>query len=108
MFASSRRQPGVSFCYDYFVLTIPNALAPSQDEFTIAALLSESSVRRVADIQRRVTAALGDAVWIAPENCLHITLMEVICDADYGNQPRKQLFSDWYSKYNETAKEIIG
>lgn len=51
---------------------------------------------------------LGDAVWIAPEHCLHITLMEIICDTNYGSYSRKQLFSDWYRNYCEIARDVIG
>ncbi|HSW36868.1 MAG TPA: hypothetical protein VLG37_00695 [Candidatus Saccharimonadales bacterium] len=90
------------------MLTIPNALAPSEDEYTIANLLSNASIRNVEQIQQQIVKLLSDVVWITPSNCLHITLMEIICNTDYGNLPRKQLFSDWYRHYSEIAKEIIG
>lgn len=89
------------------MLTIANALNPSYDEFTLATLLGKSTVQEVALIQKQLDTLLGDSVWLTPPNCLHVTLMEIICDADYGNTPRKELFDAWYADYGALAKQII-
>lgn len=89
------------------MLTIPNGLTPSLDEYAIVALLGNSSVRLLTDVQKQLYALIGDALWVAPARCLHITLMEIICDADYGDLSRRRLYSDWYNKYGKITKEII-
>lgn len=94
-------------CYNDSVLTIPNALAPSGDEHAIVSLLSDSLVHQIVDIQKELQKRLGDVLWVPPTNCLHITLMEIICNADYGKVPRMQLFSEWYGTYGTAVKEVI-
>lgn len=89
------------------MLTLSNALTPSHDEYTIAALLSQRSIVAVQKIQEQLHQQLGDAIWLTPANCLHMTVMEIICSTDYGNTSRKQLFSEWCKQYAHIAKEVI-
>ena len=87
--------------------TIVSPRTPSQDEYGIVATFSESSLDALSIIQDSLTEHLGDSIWLTPRRALHCTLMEIICDRDYGNVPRKQIFDDWYKNYNQTVLETL-
>jgi hypothetical protein len=88
-------------------MTTVSPLVHSPDEHSIAAVLSRESIEKVVAIQRQLKTMLGDAIWLTPANALHMTLMEIICDTEYKELPRKQHFMNWYERYNDTVKEII-
>ena len=87
--------------------TIVSPLVYSEDEYNIAALLSSSVIQKVSALQNQFKELLGDAIWLTPVNCLHITLMEIICDAKYKVFSRENHFKNWYVKHNEQTREII-
>ena len=87
--------------------TVVSPLVYSEDEYNLAALLSPSAVQKVGVIQEQLQKLLGDAIWLTPTNCLHITLMEVICDTEYKDFSRAQYFNEWYEKYNEQVRRTI-
>jgi hypothetical protein len=89
------------------MLTIPNLKIPSEDEYSIARLMSAESVLKIKAIQTQLTQLFGDAIWLCPTITLHSTLMEIICDTQYKSLTRKQHFERWYSQYNQIAREIL-
>ena len=89
-------------------VTIVSPLVHSPDEYDVAFLPTNDSLQKITAIQERLTAILGDAIWISPPQVLHSTLMEIICDADYTGLTRQQHFDAWYERYNNVAKETIG
>jgi len=77
------------------------------EEYNIATLLTDTSRRQIEALQAQFKHILGDAIWLTPSNCLHSTLMEVICDAEYRGLSKQEHFQHWYKNYSEQTKEII-
>lgn len=87
--------------------TIPDPQAPSHDEHAIVVAFSEDSLAVLSALQHQLRGILGDTIWLTPERALHSTVMEIICDTDYGMVPRKELFTDWYQQYDQIVAETI-
>jgi hypothetical protein len=87
--------------------TIPTALTLSYDEYGIVTTFSEESLVALSTLQNQLAGILGDAIWLTPRRALHSTLMEIICDIDYGDTPRKQLFADWHEQFNQIVSKTI-
>lgn len=87
--------------------TIETLQTPAQDEYAIVATFSKQSLDVLTHIQSQISERLGDAVWLTPRAALHSTLMEIICDRDYGTVSRKEIFTSWYEEYNQTVSEIL-
>lgn len=68
--------------------TIATPKVLSGDEHSIVSLMSEECLRQVITVQTRLKEVFGDTIWLQEPPALHITLMEVICDTDYGNRSR--------------------
>lgn len=78
------------------IITPPNH---SEYEHSIVKLLDGSCLERAVGIQQELKAIFGDAIWLQEPQSLHITLMEIIADIDYGIYPREVLFKEWYKAY---------
>ena len=93
----------------YYVLmqTIVTPPLFSEDEYAIVRILSDDSSNKVADIQVRLVELFGDAIWLQQPPSLHITLMEIICDAKYYLKSRRKYFRDWQDSYSEIVKEVL-
>lgn len=89
------------------IKTIPTLQAPSHDEYAIVAKFSETSLATLSTLQNQLVDILGDAIWLTPQRALHSTLIEIICDVDYGVSSRKQLFDNWHEQYNQIVAENI-
>lgn len=87
--------------------TIPTPPAYSDNEHSIVSLLNGECLQQAIAIQSKLKTLFGDAVWLQEPPSLHITLMEIICDADYGDLSRAKLFQDWYAAYNSTIKDAL-
>jgi len=87
--------------------TVPTPQTPSYDEYGIVATFSETSLAALYTLQSQLEEVLGDAIWSTPQRALHATIMEIICDIDYGTSFRKQLFTDWRHRYNQIVAETI-
>ncbi|HSX42668.1 MAG TPA: hypothetical protein VLF59_01125 [Candidatus Saccharimonadales bacterium] len=87
--------------------TIETPQTPSHDEYAIVATFSEQSLDKLALIQDQLSERLGDVIWLTPRAALHSTLMEIICDRDYGRTPRKQIFTDWHNTYSLAMSETL-
>lgn len=57
-------------------------LTPSIHEYGIVATFSDATLDSLVAIQATIKDKLGDAVWLAPRQALHSTLMEIICDTN--------------------------
>ena len=79
----------------------------SEDEYNIAALLSPQSVQKIGALQNRLEQMLGNGIWPTSPNCLHITLMEIICDSEYKGLSRAEHFRLWHEKYNRLTRDVI-
>lgn len=86
--------------------TIETPQTPSHDEYGIFATFSEQSLDQLVEIQDQLSECLGDAIWLTPRRALHSTLMEVICDKDYG-VPRKQLFDTWHAEHGDAVAKTF-
>jgi hypothetical protein len=89
------------------MLTVVTPPVYSEDEHSIASLLTEHSRQHATHIQNQLTQLFGDAIWLQAPPSLHITLMEIICDTEYAGPSRKQQFMEWHEKYGQRAKEVI-
>ena len=87
--------------------TIISPLEYSPDEYNIVAMPSGESLEKITQLQSQLKNILGDAIWLMQPSCLHITVMEVICDTDYGDQSRKDLFEQWHKQYNDIVREVL-
>ncbi|HEX7963784.1 MAG TPA: 2'-5' RNA ligase family protein [Candidatus Saccharimonadales bacterium] len=87
--------------------TIVTPLRHSDHEHAIVALWSSATVRQLAAIQSQLVQLFGGDIWLQQPPALHGTLMEIICDADYGDRSREQLFKEWYATHNQTVKEVL-
>lgn len=79
----------------------------SPDEYSIARLLSTESASHVVTIQTKLQDLFGDAIWLQEPPSLHVTLMEIICDAEYHGRSRRQLFEEWYAAYSEAVTDVL-
>jgi len=70
-------------------------------------MLSDETLKKVTALQAQLKRALGDAIWLTPPTCLHVTLMEIIWDADYKGKSRKKYFEQWYKQYGQVTKEVL-
>lgn len=82
-------------------------LVHSPDEHNIAFMPDKMAIQKILEVQAQLKSQLGDAIWLTPPNALHCTLMEIICDTDYGGLPREEIFANWYERYGEMAKRVI-
>lgn len=87
--------------------TVVSPLEYSPHEYNIVVMPSGESLEKVTQLQSRLKNILGDAIWLMPPNCLHITVMEIICHADYKDQSRRELFEQWHKHYSDTVKEVL-
>lgn len=87
--------------------TIVSPFEYSPDEYNIVVMPSPELVGKIAALQDQLKDKLGDAIWLMGPHSLHVTVMEIICHMDYGNQSRKTLFEQWYKQYNAVAKDIL-
>jgi hypothetical protein len=95
-------------CYNFYMTeTIPTLQTPSYDECGIVATFSEESLANLSALQKQLGTILGDSIWLTPTQALHGTLMEIICDIDYRDVSRKDLFSDWHERYNQMVIETL-
>lgn len=89
------------------MLTIPSPLVHSKDEHNIAILLSKAATQYVAALQEKLVQTFGDAIWLQQPPALHVTVMEIICDAEYRDKTRAEHFAQWYQKYNRIVHEVL-
>ena len=87
--------------------TIATPPLHSGHEHAIVALWSGATVRQMVAIQNQLVRLFGDTIWLQQPPALHGTLMEIICDTDYGDQSRERLFKRWYTAHNQTAGEVL-
>ena len=87
--------------------TIATPRTHSENEHAIVALLSGECLRQATALQRQLKNLFGDCLWLQEPPSLHITLMEIICDADYGGQSRRELFRQWHAQYGEVTKKLL-
>lgn len=87
--------------------TIISPLEYSPDEYNIVAMPYGESLEKITQLQSQLKNILGDAIWLMQPDCLHITVMEIICHIDYGDQSRRELFEQWYKQYNVATKEVL-
>ncbi len=87
--------------------TIISPLEYSPDEYNIVAMPFGDSLEKITRLQSQLKNILGDAVWLMQPSCIHITIMEIICHADYGDQSRRELFEQWHKQYNDIVKEVL-
>ncbi len=69
--------------------------------------LSTTLQNRILKIQRRLIDAFGDAIWCAPTETLHITLMDWLAPLITYDKPKDALFEDIYPAYDEALKECL-
>jgi 2'-5' RNA ligase len=86
------------------IITLPNH---SEYEHSIVKLLDGGCLEHSVSIQQELKAIFGDAIWLQEPPSLHITLMEIIADADYGNYSREVLFKQWYKAYSDVLQNIL-
>lgn len=87
--------------------TIPTPPVLSDNEYSIVSLLNGDCLEEAIAIQSKLKTLFGDAIWLQEPPSLHITLMEIICDTDYGELSRAKFFQDWYTAYNSTTKNVL-
>lgn len=87
--------------------TIPTPAVHSENEHAIVALFSDASVRQAVAIQEQLVQIFGDAIWLQQPPALHITLMEIICNAEYKDISRQEHFRRWYEAYNQIVPETL-
>lgn len=87
--------------------TVISPFEYSPDEYNIVVRPSEESLDKIAKLQNQLKSLLGDTIWLMKPNALHITVMEIICHADYKDQNRKELFEEWYKQYNAITKDFL-
>lgn len=92
----------------FMLRTMVSPYVYSEDEYNIAALLSNRARRRVTILQDRLKRVLGDVIWLMPANCLHVTLMEIICDTECRDLSRAEHFKLWHKKYSKPTRAAIG
>ena len=89
------------------MFSIVSPKAHSDNEHTIVSLLNGTCLEQAIKLQNKLGQMLGDSIWLQEPKSLHITLMEIVCDTDYGSISRKEVFEQWYIENNETVKNII-
>lgn len=87
--------------------TTVSPLIHSPEEHSIVAMPDDETIERIVAIQHQLKSLLGDVIWLTPPHTLHITLMEVICNAEYQGLSREEHFTNWYERYNQKTKETI-
>lgn len=87
--------------------TIVSPFEYSPDEYNIVVMPSRELIQKIVQLQDQLKSRLGDAIWFMPPSSLHITVMEIICDIDYGNQSRKELFERWHQQYGEIVRAVL-
>lgn len=87
--------------------TIPTYQTVSENEHSIVSLLGGECLEQAITIQGKLKTLFGDAIWLQQPPSLHITLMEIICDVDYGNLSRAALFEEWYENYNSITRDVL-
>lgn len=88
-------------------VTIP--IDPDQEVigYIINSALSKTTQERIAQIQTKLSKAFPGAIWVAPPDSLHITLMDWSAPlVDYG-QDKDELFRSFEAEYIQTLTEII-
>ena len=86
------------------IITPPNH---SEYEHSVVKLLDGSCLEHAISIQQELKAIFGDAIWLQEPPSLHITLMEIIADIDYGIYSREVLFEEWYKAYSDVLQNIL-
>lgn len=87
--------------------TIVSPFEYSPDEYNIVAMPSGESLEKITQLQSQLQNILGDAIWLMQPSCLHITVMEIICHADYGDKSRRELFEQWHKQYKDIVREVL-
>lgn len=87
--------------------TIATPKVLSESEHSIVSLLQGQCHEQAVAIQAQLKQLFGGTIWLQEPPALHITLMEIICDTDYGDRSRQRLFEQWYDQYNLAAREVL-
>jgi hypothetical protein len=87
--------------------SIITPLADAGDEYGLVAIFNDKTTGAIVGIQDKLLDLLGDAIWLTPARALHSTLMEIICDFDYGDLSRRQIYDEWHTLYGSRIRDTL-
>jgi hypothetical protein len=88
-------------------LTVPADPNRQVTGYIVNTMISENAQRSILAIQRKIGYAFPDAIWLAPDTSLHITLLDLLAPlVDYGKD-KDVLFGELQETYDKVLSEIL-
>ncbi len=75
--------------------------------YVICTYFSQQAKKKLQKVQKIIADKFGDAVWIAPIDSLHITLMDWLAPfVEYGKD-KEEIFKEIFSEYDNAITECF-